>query len=155
MIFCACSEPCARYSAASRCALGLHAAEDLFGDLLRKIDAADARVDDLHAEFSRLAIRLLLDLHHQAGALVAHDLLLIGLAQHAAHGRVQHRAELVVGADDAVDGLIEAQRIDDAIADEAVDLEALIVGGEHFQIRALDIENAIVEDHDVFDQAES
>ena len=91
---------------------------------------------------------------HQRGAFVAHDLLLIGLGQHAAHGGVQHRTELVVGAEHAVDRLIELQRIDNAVADEAVDLEALVVGGEHFEIRALDVEDAVVEGDDVLDQRE-
>ena len=51
-----------------------------------------------------------------------------------------------------VDRLIEFQRIDDAVADEAVDLQPLIVGGEHFEIWAFDVEDAVVEADDVFDQ---
>ena len=50
------------------------------------------------------------------------------------------------------DGLIEAQGIDDAIAQEAIHLETLIVGGEHLEIGAFGKEDAIVEIDDVLDE---
>ena len=82
------------------------------------------------------------------GALVAHDLGLVGEAEHAAHRGIQHRGELVVGAGDAADGLVEFERVDDAVAHEGVHLQPLVVGGENFLLRRFQIENAVVDiDH--------
>ena len=63
----------------------LHASVDFFRDLLRKIDATNTGVDNGDAEFARLLIGLLANFHHQRGAFVAHDLLLIGFTKHTTH----------------------------------------------------------------------
>ena len=63
----------------------LHAAVDFFRDLLRKINATNAGVDNGDAEFACFLIGLLANFHHQLGAFVAHDLLLIGFTKHTTH----------------------------------------------------------------------
>ena len=100
----------------------------------------------------RFEIRLFPDLDDQGGAFVAHDLLLIGLAQHTPHRGVEHRGKLVVGSEDSADGLIKPERVDDFISDEAVDFESLIVGGQHFQVGTFGGENAAIEKHHVLDE---
>ena len=66
----------------------------------------------------------------------------------AAQRRVQHAAELRVGAAGVEDGLIKQQRIGDAVAHEGVDLQALIVGHQHFLALVVERENALVDiDH--------
>ena len=59
---------------------------------------------------------------------------------------------MVVGALDSADGLVEAQRIDDAVAHESVDLDALIVGGEHLLFRTLQVKDTIVQENDRLDE---
>ena len=50
-----------------------------------------------------------------------------------------------VGALDRADRLVEAQRIDDAVAREGVDHEPLLVGGDDFLRRRFEIEDALVD----------
>jgi hypothetical protein len=130
----------------------VHTAIDLFGNFARQIGAADTRIDRSYAETGTLRVHLLADSHHESGAVVAHDLRLIGLAENAAHGGVQHRRELIVGTFDCADRLVEAQRIDDPVAHKRVDFDTLIVGSEHFLFWAFQIENTVVEENDGLDE---
>ena len=70
----------------------------------------------------------------------------------AAQRRVQHAAELRVGAARVEDRLIEQQRIGDAVAHEGVDLEALIVGHQHFLALVVEREDALVDIDDRVDK---
>ena len=151
-ICCASCWPSARYSAASRRALGAHAVEHLLRNLPRQIDPADARVHDRNSETLGFAIDLVADFRGQRDALLAHDLGLGGVAQNAAQGGIEHRGELVVGARDAAHGLVEFQRVGDAIAHEGVHFEPLVVGGENLLLRQFEIEDALVHINDGFDQ---
>ena len=105
----------------------LHAAIDFFRNLLGKINATDPRVNHGNAKFSGLAIGLLLNRNNEAGTIVTHNLLLISFAQHPAHSRIKHRGKLIIRPGYAVDRLIETQWVNNSIANEAVDLEPLIV----------------------------
>src|SRR6516162_11494175 len=98
---------------------GLHALVDRLAILFRKIDAANADVDDLDAEWLRVAIELFAHLIHQRLAAIAYRVGERRRAEHAAQGRVQKNRKLRTGAVRA-DGLIELQRIGDAIAREGV-----------------------------------
>ena len=74
------------------------------------------------------------------------------LAQHAPQRRVEQDRELRVGALDRADGLVEAQRLLDAIAREGIDHEALLVGGDHLLRRVFQIEDALVDPDHAVDQ---
>src|SRR5215467_6612710 len=84
----------------------LHALIDRLAVLFRKIDAANADVDDLDAERLRVAIELVAHLHHQRLAAVAHRIGERRCAEHAAQGRIQKNRKLRIGAL-RTDGLIE------------------------------------------------
>ena len=133
-------------------ALRVHPGEDLLGDLPRQVGTADADVDRLDAEALRLGVHLVADLGHQLGAVVAHDLRQVGLAEHAADRRVHDVAELAVGLPRGLDRLVELERIDDSVAQEGVDLDPRVVGGQHLLVRRLQVEDALVEVDDVLDQ---
>jgi hypothetical protein len=51
-----------------------------------------------------------------------------------------------------VERLIEFQRIDDPVAQEGIDVEPVIVGGEYFLFGGLDNQDAIVEKNDILDE---
>ena len=99
-----------------------------------------------------LLVELLAHPRHQLSALVAHDMGQRRLAEHAAQRRVEQGREPRIGALDRADGLVELQRIVDAIAREGIDHEPLLVGGDHFLRRIFEIENALVDIDDAVDQ---
>ena len=65
--------------------------------------------------------------------------------EHLAHVRDEQRGQPVAGPVLVAHGLIHAQRIDDAVAGEGVDLEPLLVGGDHLLGRHVEIEDPGVE----------
>ena len=99
---------------------GLHALVDRLAVLLGKIDAADADVDNVDAERLRVPIELIAHLPLQIRAAVSHRVGERRRAEHPAQGRIQQDRELRIGAVRA-DGLIEFQRIGDAITREGID----------------------------------
>ena len=125
--------------------LGLHALIHRLAVLLRQIGAADSHVHHRDAVDLRLRVELLAHARHQLRALVAHDVGERRLAQHAPQRRVEQDRELRVGALDRADGLVEPQRLLDAVARERVDHEPLLVGGDHLLRRVLQIEDALVD----------
>ena len=133
-------------------AFALHPAEDFFRDLLRQVRAADSHVGGGYPKPAALLVHLIADLQHQVGAIVPHDFRHVRFAQHAPDRRVQNEAELTIRSLDGADGLIESQRIDDPVAQEGVDIEPVVVRGQHLLLGRLDVENAIVEEDDVFDE---
>ena len=85
-----------------------------------------------------------------ACAVVAHQVGERHLAEHAPQRGVEQRRELEVRRLDRSDGLVEAQRVLDAVARERVDHETLLVGGDDFLRRILEVEDALVDaDHRV------
>src|SRR6195256_2824041 len=124
-------------------ALRLHALVDRLAVLLRQIGAPDAHVDHRDAELLGLAVELLAHARHELRALVAHQLGERGLAEHAPQGRVEQGRKPRVCALDRADGLVEAQRVMDAIAGEGIDHEPLLIGRDHLLGRILEIENAL------------
>src|ERR1700682_563633 len=142
--------------------LGLHALIDRLTVLLRQVDAADAHVDNINAEWLGLAIELIAHQPHQLLALVAHGIGQGGRAQHAAQRRVEQDRKLRAGAI-RPDRLIEFERIGDAVAREGVDDEALAGLGDagigpvaarcnHLLRRRLDVEDALVDIDDTVDE---
>ena len=142
--------------------LGLHALVDRLTVLLRQVDAADAYVDDVNAERLRIAIELIAHLPHQLLTLVAHGVGQRGRAQHAPQRRVEQDRKLRAGAI-RPDRLIEFERIDDAVAREGVDDEALAGLGDagigpvaarsnNLLRRRLDVEDALVDIDDTVDE---
>src|SRR5271163_4425523 len=79
-------------------ALRLHAMEHRLGILLWQVGALDADVDDLDAEALGPRLHLVADIRHQGIALVAHDVDDRRLGERAPQRRIQHAAELGVGA---------------------------------------------------------
>src|SRR5580692_8421157 len=141
--------------------LGLHALIDRLAVLLRQVDAADAYVDDVDAERLRIAIELIAHQPHQLLTLVAHGVGQRCRAQHAPQRRVEQDRKLRAGAI-RPDRLIEFERIDDAVAREGIDDEALAGLGEagigpgaargnHLLRRRLDVEYALVDIDDALD----
>ena len=133
-------------------AFGLHALVDRLAVLLRQVGAANAHVDHGDAVGLRLVVELLAHARHEVLALVAHHLRQRGLAEHAAQRRVEQDRELQVRAIDGADGLVEFQRVLDAVARERIDHQALLVGGDHLLRRVLEIEDALVDIDDAVDQ---
>src|ERR1700688_3655028 len=142
--------------------LGLHALIDCLAVLLRQVDAADAHVDDMNAEWLGIAIELIAHQPHQLLTLVAHRVRQRGRAQHAPQRRVEQDRKLRTGAI-GPDRLVEFEWIDDAVAREGIDDEALTGLGEagvrpgaargnDFLRRRLDVENALVDIDDAFDE---
>ena len=152
MICWLCCEPCARNEAAQPLALGLHAAEHRLRILRRQVGALDAHVDDVDAEALGARLHLVADVGHQLVALVAHDVDDRGLRQRAAQRRIQHAAELRVGALDVEHRLIEPQRIGDPVAHEGVDLEPLVLGDQHLLPLVVEREDALVDVDDRVDE---
>ena len=106
------------------------------------------------AELGGFAVHLVPDLHHEGGAVVAHDLLQIGLTEHPAQRRIQDRRQLVVGPLDGPTVWIEFERIDDVIAHEGVDQNALVIRRQNLLLRRFQIENAVVEIDDGLDEGD-
>ena len=141
-------------------ALGLHALVDGLAVLLGQVGAADAHVDDLDAERPRIVIELIAHQRAELLALVAHHVGERRGAEHAAQRRVEQDSELRTGASGA-DGLIELERIDDAVAREGIDheplaglagagIEFVLARRDHLLGRRFDVENAFVDiDHAV------
>ena len=132
--------------------LGLHPLEHRFGVLLRQIGPAQLDVDDRHADALGLLIDLSPDLLHQLGPVVAHHFEEAGIRQHRAHRRRQERVEALIAALHGANTLVEAHRIDDAIAGEGVDHQTLLVRRDQLLRIEVEIENALVEIFDVLDQ---
>ena len=93
-------------------------------------------------------------MRHELGALVAHDIGRGRLAQHAAQRRVEQGRQPRIGAFDHADGLIELQRVGDAIAREGIDHQPLLVGGDDLLRGVFEIENALVDGDDAVEQRE-
>ena len=89
---------------------------------------------------------------HQRLALVAHDVGEPGVAEHTADRRIQDVAELVVGAVRRLHRLVELQQVDDAVAQERVDLDARVVGGQHLLVRRFQVEDLVRRQDHVLDQ---
>ena len=132
--------------------LGLHAAEYGLRVFGRQVGALDAHIDDGEAKALGAGDHLVADVGHQRVALVAHDVGDRGLRQCSAKRGVQHAAQLRVRAADVEDGLIKQQRIGDTVAHEGVDLQALIVGHQHFLALVVEGENALVDIDDRVDK---
>src|SRR5271166_5789789 len=126
-------------------ALGLHAAEYGLRVLRRQVGALNAHVDDGEAKALGAGDHLVADVGHQRVALVAHDVGDRGPRQRAPERRVQHAAELRVGAAGVEDGLVKEERIGDAVAHERVDLKPLVVRHQHFLALVVERENALVD----------
>jgi hypothetical protein len=131
---------------------GLHALIDRLAVLLRQIDAAHADIDHVDAERLRLAIELLADAAHQLLALVAHDPLERGFADHAAQRAGEQRREPRIGSLDGADRLIELERVHDLVAGEGIHHEPLLVRRDDFLRRVVEVEDALVDIDHVVDQ---
>ena len=88
--------------------LRLHAAIDALRDLTRQVCTANAHILDGHAKLRGFSLNLLANAQHQLRTLIADDLRHIGFTEHAAHGGVQHIAELALSALRGAHGLVEA-----------------------------------------------
>ena len=132
--------------------LGLHAAKHGFRVFLGQVGALDAHVGNLDAETPRAHAHLVTDVSHQMIALGAHDVADGGVRKRGAQRRIQHAAELCVGALHVEHGLIKQQRVGDAIAHESVDLKALIVGHQDFLSLVFERKDAFVDIYDIVDK---
>src|SRR3984893_885623 len=74
-----------------------------------------------------------------------------GFPEHTPQCRVQQARKPRIGALDIADGLIETQRIGNAIASEGVNYESPLIGSEDFLGRILQIEDAVVDGDDSVD----
>ena len=133
-------------------ALRSHARENVVGDLLGQVGAPDAHVDDLDAEGFACLVHVVLDVAHDVVALGRQQVGQGVAAHHLADAGVQGAAQTVAQARFVVDRLQEAQRIDDAVAGEGIDVDALLVRQDHFLGIRVEIEDALVELDHVLDK---
>src|SRR5262249_4194978 len=109
-------------------------------------------VDDYHAERLRLLVHLAGDGAHQRLAFIAHDGDEACAAKHAPQRRLKHGAQPRISSLLVAHRLEEQERIDDLVAREGVDDEALLIRCDHFLGTRVDVENALVEIFDVLDE---
>ena len=113
-------------------AFRLHARQDGLGVLLRQVGAADADIRHLDAEAARLGVHPLADLAHDPGAVGREHrqqrLVAQRVPQRGGDDRPEPQADAVLGR---ADGLVEAQRVGDAVAGEGVHHQPALVAEDH------------------------
>ena len=108
--------------------------------------------DDDLAQALRLAVHVVADFAHQPGTISPHDGRQRRIGKDRADARIDDRGQADIGPGHTVDALVEAQRIDDPVARESVNDEPLLVGGDHLLLRQFEIEDTLVDRHDIFNE---
>jgi hypothetical protein len=115
----------------------------------------DAHVDDLGAILAGDPVQRVLDIVHHLAALGAEQGGEGLAAELVAQRRGEDRPQLVR---DVLRGLrrdVHAQRIDDPVAGEGVDLQPLLVGGEHLLVVHPDRLDALVDPDDLLEEGDA
>ena len=97
-------------------------------------------------------VHLIGDLLHQRMALVAHHGLEARGAEHAPQRRLEDSAEPGAGHRLVAHRLVKQQRIDDTPTRKGIDHEPLLVGGDNLLRRGIEVEQPLVEEHDVLNE---
>ena len=126
------------------------------GDLVRQIRAQDAHIDDLDTEIAvrHLGFHRGLDPVHQFSALAGDDVGGRNGGDHTAQAVIHDLLEAHTRAALVTEGLVEAQRIGDPVAQEGVDHEAHLVGGLDFLGIEIELDIALVEQQDIVEEGQ-
>ncbi len=134
-------------------ALRLHAGQDGLSVFLRQVGAADAHIRHLDAEALRLGVHPLADLAHDPGAVGREHrqqgLAAEGVAQRRGDDGPEPQADAVLRR---ADGLVEAQRVGDAVAGEGVHHDPPLVAKDHLLALRVEVEQAAVEGNHRLDE---